>query len=363
MASEGLLSLHHSAPRFDPQDDQALRPLWTWLTQCQLSELHLDELQKRVAAALEISVDRRLVAWRAAIEDLTDFEAETHPTHPMISSWGPALTLGAPEVHLRGQWRDAAEATETLQRLHPWRKGPIRLGDILIDTEWRSDWKWERVAPHLELSGARVLDIGCGNGYHCWRALGDGAEMALGVDPTRLFHYQQRAIQVIFERAMPEECCRLPIHHLPLTLEALDDIPLPYFHVVLSMGVLYHRRDPQAHLKSLQRHFAPQGGQLLLETLITPDDQPLYPSGRYAQMRNVWCLPDRVTLINWLSEAGYSKIEIIDENQTTLDEQRQTEWMRFYSLKQALNPEDLSRTIEGHPAPLRAALTARYQPR
>ena len=51
-----------------------------------------------------------------------------------------------------------------------------------------------------------------------------------------------------------------------------------------------------------------------------------------------------------------------DQNQTSLEEQRQTEWMRFYSLQQALDPKDLNRTIEGHPAPLRAALTARYRP-
>ena len=357
------MPLPQSTPRFDPQDDQALGPLWTWLAQHELDERHLDALQRRVAAALELSVDSRLTEWRAAIDDLPDFEADRALNHHMMSSsWSPALNLGSPEVHLHGQWRDATDAIKTLQRLHPWRKGPIRLGDVLIDTEWRSDWKWERVIPHLNLGGARVLDIGCGNGYHCWRALGDGAEMALGVDPTRLFHYQQRAVQVIFERAMPEERRSLPIYHLPLTLEALDDTPLPYFHVVLSMGVLYHRREPHAHLKSLQRHFTPEGGQLLLETLITPDDQPLYPSGRYAQMRNVWCLPDRVTLMSWLSEAGYSEIEIIDENQTTLDEQRQTDWMRFYSLKQALDPKDLDRTIEGHPAPLRAALTARYLP-
>jgi tRNA (mo5U34)-methyltransferase len=74
-------------------------------------------------------------------------------------------------------------------------------------------------------------------------------------------------------------------------------------------------------------------------------------------------LPDRDTLVGWLEAAGYVDVRLVDENQTTLEEQRQTEWMRFYSLKQALDPEDLNRTIEGHPAPLRAALTARYQPR
>ena len=32
-----------------------------------------------------------------------------------------------------------------LKNLMPWRKGPYSLYGINIDTEWRSDWKWERV--------------------------------------------------------------------------------------------------------------------------------------------------------------------------------------------------------------------------
>ncbi|MEZ5478240.1 MAG: DUF1698 domain-containing protein [Thiolinea sp.] len=31
---------------------------------------------------------------------------------------------------------------------------------LQIDTEWRSDWKWQRVAPHLEFPG-RTAGAGC----------------------------------------------------------------------------------------------------------------------------------------------------------------------------------------------------------
>src|SRR5690606_8399987 len=51
-----------------------------------------------------------------------------------------------------------------LRRLIPWRKGPFELFGVLIDTEWRSDWKWERLLPHLSpLEGRSILDVGCGN--------------------------------------------------------------------------------------------------------------------------------------------------------------------------------------------------------
>ena len=36
----------------------------------------------------------------------------------------------------------------TLMGLHPWRKGPFTLFGMPLDTEWRSDWKWNRVLPH-----------------------------------------------------------------------------------------------------------------------------------------------------------------------------------------------------------------------
>ena len=35
---------------------------------------------------------------------------------------------------------------ECLIKLHPWRKGPLELGGVRIDTEWRSDLKWDRLA-------------------------------------------------------------------------------------------------------------------------------------------------------------------------------------------------------------------------
>ena len=64
-----------------------------------------------------------------------------------------------------------------LRNLMPWRKGPFSLYGVEIDTEWRSDLKWDRVLPHLSpLAGRTILDVGCGSGYHMWRMAGEGAE-------------------------------------------------------------------------------------------------------------------------------------------------------------------------------------------
>ncbi len=237
-----------------------------------------------------------------------------------------------------------------LMGLHPWRKGPFELCGLHIDTEWRSDWKWNRLKGAIaQLDGRRVLDVGCGNGYHCWRMLGAGAAEVIGIDPTPLFVLQFKAIQHYLQQP--------GIHVLPMTLEVMPE-HLPVFDTVFSMGVLYHRRDPMKHLLSLKHKLAP-GGQLVLETLVIEGDENalLEPNGRYARMGNVWQLPSASLAARWLKQAGFSEIEIVDVCVTSLTEQRRSSWMTFHSLKEFLDPNDDTRTIEGFPAPRRAILT------
>jgi tRNA (mo5U34)-methyltransferase len=125
------------------------------------------------------------------------------------------------------------------------------------------------------------------------------------------------------------------------------------------MGVLYHRRDPVAHLRELRAQLR-TGGELALETLYIEDGEEavLAPGGRYAKMRNVWAIPRRDTLLGWLAEAGFDAARIVSTSITSTAEQRRTEWMRFESLADFLDPADPSRTIEGHPAPRRVIAIA-----
>ena len=51
-------------------------------------------------------------------------------------------------------------------------------------------------------------------------------------------------------------------------------------------------------------------------------------------------------------------IKIVDVTTTSLEEQRSTDWMTFQSLKDFLEPNDPSKSIEGYPAPRRAVITA-----
>lgn len=297
----------------------------------------LGELSRRAEHALEHHRHGDLARWWKAIEQLPAVEKKAELNHA-------APRLG----HMA---EDQASLRETLMQLHPWRKGPLVLGGQEIETEWRSDWKWDRVAPHLELTGHRVLDIGCGNGYFGLRMLGAGAELVIGIDPTLLFVMQHLA-------------CRhfsgdLPNYVLPLGIEDLPDIPVA-LDTVFSMGVLYHRRDPAHHLKRI-RSLLKVGGTMVLETLVLPKSRRgdlLIPEGRYARMRNVWAVPGTEHLLTWVEKAGFRNAEVVDVTATTTSEQRSTRWMNFESLEQALDEGVPDLTVEGHPAPVRAMVIA-----
>lgn len=239
---------------------------------------------------------------------------------------------------------------DTLKILHPWRKGPFSFFGTHIDTEWRSDWKWQRLLPHISsLEGRSVLDVGCGSGYHCWRMRGAGAKLVVGIEPMLKFLYQFQ----VMKRYLADE----PVFVLPLTCEEMP--ATRKFDTVFSMGVLYHRKSPIAHLEELKQSLR-QGGELVLETLVVDGDEHtvLMPGDRYASMPNVWFLPSTAMLELWLKRLGFKNVRTVDVDTTSLDEQRSTDWMTFQSLADFLDPNDRSKTIEGYPAPKRAILIA-----
>lgn len=241
---------------------------------------------------------------------------------------------------------------EQLEALIPWRKGPYTVHGIDIDTEWRSDWKWARIINQIApLKNRLVLDVGCGNGYHCWRMLGAGAARVIGIDPSPRFVVQFHAIKHFAGQQHPIDVLPLGIEHLPPNLKAFD--------TTFSMGVFYHRRSPMDHLRELKETLR-DGGQLVLETLVIEGKlgDVLVPPKRYAMMNNVWFLPSTDTLRAWMEKCGFKNVRIIHVGPTTIEEQRATHWMRYHSLKDFLDRDNPTLTAEGHPAPIRAVLVA-----
>lgn len=309
----------------------------------------LSEWVARLPAQLADGLDRKrfgdLPAWEKAVAKL--------PTLPEARD--VALDSDSVRVDLALTESQQRQCENLLRKLMPWRKGPYTLGGIHIDTEWRSDWKWQRVAPHLSpLEGRRVLDIGGGNGYHGWRMVGAGAAFVLIVDPSPRFYYQFQAV-----RHFVGDADGWRTHFLPVGIEAVPP-KLEAFDTTFSMGVLYHRPSPLEHLMQLRDTLRP-GGELVLETLVVEGDANtvFMPGERYAAMPNVYFLPSSKALAHWLERCGFEDVRVVDEAPTSLAEQRSTEWMTFHSLADFLDPEDATLTLEGYPAPRRAVLVAR----
>ncbi len=255
---------------------------------------------------------------------------------------------------------DFAELRELLLQFHPWRKGPFCVNGVFIDTEWRSDWKWDRLSPHLDFRNRVILDVGCGNGYFGWRMVDSGARMVCGLDPFMLYVMQFEAIRKVMQSSRHVSVREAAQKNfvLPVGDSVLRD-GLRCFDVTLSMGVLYHHRSPIEHLRTLWSSIRP-GGQLVLETLVVEggDNDVLVPEDRYAMMRNVWFIPSVPLLMRWLRRTGFKDARLVDVSPTTIAEQRSTPWMTFASLPDFLDSTDPTRTVEGYPAPLRAMIIA-----
>lgn len=285
--------------------------------------------------------------WQAALNRLPQ------PSPPAAApAAGVRLNVGD-LVAVEGEMSVGGRALlrEALAALHPWRKGPFALFGVRVEAEWRSDLKWRRVAPVVDLGGCRVLDVGCGNGYFGWRMLAAGAELVVGVNSSVLPHMQHQAVNH-FVRSRRNWVLPLRFGDLPWKLAKKR------FDAVFSMGVIYHQRAPRRHLEQLRRCLKP-GGQAVLESLVVEGPAPLRPAGRYARMGNVWIIPTPSGLVDWLAQAGFREARVVDVSATTADEQRTTPWMRFQSLADALDPANPNLTIEGHPAPRRCVVAAR----
>jgi len=240
---------------------------------------------------------------------------------------------------------------KVLDALKPWRKGPFELFGVTIESEWNSALKWSRVAPHCKpLTGRRVLDVGCSNGYYLFRMAAAEPRVMLGIEPYLTYYHQFGLLQHYLQ--IPR------LYGLPLTLESMTSVT-QWFDTVFCMGVLYHRRSPLDALSQLRSLLAP-GGELVLETLIIESDAhtALFPRARYAGMRNVYFIPTVSCLENWLSRSGFENPRCVSRVRTTPAEQRRTPWIDSESLEAFLDGQDPARTVEGYAAPVRAVVVA-----
>ena len=239
---------------------------------------------------------------------------------------------------------------ENAKVLIPWRKGPFSLCGLDIDSEWQSNSKYNLLRPHFNLENKIVADVGCNNGYYMFRMLEDKPKRIVGFDPSPIFNTQFDIVNHFVKSDIKYEL--LGVEHLEFYEHKFD--------MIFMLGVLYHRSDPIASLKSLYRALNKNGEIIVDSFMIDGDDEvALCPTSRYAMIPNVYFLPTVSCFKNWMSRAGFVDIELIEITTTDDKEQRVTDWTFEQSLTNFLDPNDPTKTVEGYPAPKRAYLKAR----
>jgi len=126
-------------------------------------------------------------------------------------------------------------------------------------------FKWQQIAPHLtrDMSGWRVLDIGCNAGYYSFELARRGAQvLAIDVDPRYLAQARWAAKQFGFGEDRVR-FVQMQIYDLAREAGTYD--------LVWFMGVLYHLRHPLLALDIVRRKCA---HLMVLQTLTMPDGEP-----------------------------------------------------------------------------------------
>lgn len=252
-----------------------------------------------------------------------------------------------------------------LRGFAPWRKGPFCIFGEMVEGNWKSDLRWERVSRWLdEIADRDVADVGCNNGYYLLRMAATPPRFLLGLDPVPIFHNTFRFLYALHP---------LPfIRFEPGGYDQLIRYP-QQFDVILCLGVLYHHPEPLHILRTMREALRP-GGQLVVESLglaqsdLSPPGPPLknfsadslalFPRGKYAGASGIWFVPTAECLENWLWRSGYREVEL-REIYSGQGEMQRTPYSELPVFEESIDPGDSTKTVEGYPLPVRMVVTAR----
>jgi len=301
--------------------------------------MNLEEIRKKRAKWFEWKNIKPMVE---ALENIRSINTDNLKYH--LQDW---VTIGDNESL---DAYDFKLLEENVKKLIPWRKGPFSLAGLEIDSEWQSNKKYNLLRPHFNLKDKIVADVGCNNGYYMFRMLEDNPKRLVGFDPAPHFNIQFNIVNHFLKSDIKFEL--LGVEHLEHYEHKFD--------FIFMLGVLYHRSDPIASLKSLNRALN-KGGEIIVDSFMIDGDHEmcLTPYDRYAMIPNIYFIPTVNCFKNWLNRAGFIDIELIEITTTDSDEQRVTPWTFEQSLDNFLDENDKTKTIEGYPAPKRAYLKAR----
>jgi tRNA (mo5U34)-methyltransferase len=143
-------------------------------------------------------------------------------------------------------------------------------------------FKWQEIAPHIpqDLSGWRVLDIGCNAGFYSFELARRGGSV-LGIDIDEHYLAQARWAAQQYGLQDQVEFRQMQVYDLAQLSEQ--------FHLVLFMGVFYHLRYPLLGLDIVARKVK---RRMVFQTLTMPGEEVHQDTGdRDINDRDALCEP------------------------------------------------------------------------
>ena len=163
--------------------------------------------------------------------------------------------------------------------------------------------RWEAVRDHIpaDLSGMRVLDVGCADGFFTVEVARRGADEVVATDP-----WAKAIARVDFLKRHFD----LPaIRARKATIYDLDPAVDGRFDLALMLAVLYHLEHPVLGLQKL----ATVTDRVLLESITVDDEEKSYlylrhPHESASQFVPKW-LPTKRCLVDMLRWVGFTQVE------------------------------------------------------
>jgi len=151
---------------------------------------------------------------------------------------------------------------QRVRQLGDWFHNLDLLGVATAPNHFLGDFpnvKWKHIAAAIpkDLSGARVLDIGCNGGFYAIEMKRRGAARVLGIDVDDRYLRQGR---------FAAQTLGLEIEFEKRSVYEVDAIA-GQFDYVLFMGVFYHLRYPLFALDKVIKKIRP-GGRLIFQTML-----------------------------------------------------------------------------------------------
>jgi len=167
---------------------------------------------------------------------------------------------------------------------------------------------WRAISKDLpDISGWRVLDIGCNAGYMSFAAKRLGAGSVLGVD-SNLGARTSFIDQATFCR----DTLGLDVEFREESFFDLE--PEHPFDLVLFCGVLYHLEDYATALDKVAKLAVPTYGLIVLETAIEPTTQTCPGMMAYRGDTSTYFVPSVPVLLELVRERGF-RVEIVRDLQ------------------------------------------------